>query len=157
MSKYVIYISLPKYLSEWLTHSLGNPVAFPVGSPQNAVIRTFIKPLPDGETPDTGGAGMTAICIPDSIAKPADKYNHITKRGKEAVAETVKDLFLRALWTDINPLTEAPVGINKLIAAWCEAHGIDIDSSEAVRQCFYRIRKEYCKKGINLKSNTRKK
>lgn len=157
MSKYVIYISLPKYLSEWLTHSLGNPVTFPMGSPQNAVIRTFVKQLPQGESPDCGGEGMTAIVIPDSIAKPASKYNYITQRGKTAVAETCKDLFLRALWTDINPLTEAPVGLNKLIAAWCEAHGIDIDRVEAVRQCFYRIRKEYCKKGINLKTSTRKK
>ena len=46
MSKYVIYINLPKYLSEWLVFRLGDPVVFPASSPQNAVIRTFLNTPP---------------------------------------------------------------------------------------------------------------
>lgn len=157
MSQFVIYIPLAKYLSEWLTHRLGNPVVFPASSPQNAIIRAFIIERPDGAAPDTGGAGLTAIAIPDSVAKPPEKFHHMTQRGKQAVAESCKDLFLRALWSDISPLVDSPVGLNTLIGAWCETNGIGIDRIETVRQCYYRIRKDFGKSGINLRNCSRKK
>lgn len=156
MSSYVIYIKLPIYLSEWVTSRLGNPVEFPYGSPQNAVIRTYITKRPDGAPVDLGGDGTTAIAIPDSVAKPPEIYNYMGDRGKAAVAETIKDLFLRQLWTEISPLTSAPVKLNKLIAAWCELNGIDIDRVETVRQCYYRIRKDYAAHGIRLKNCSQK-
>ncbi len=156
MSQFVIYIQLPKYLSEWLTHHLGNPVVFPASSPQNSIIRTFLLEKTNNTQPDCGGPGMTAIAIPDSAAKPPERFHHMTQRGKEAVAESCKDLFLRALWADISPIVESPVGLNKLIGAWCEANGIDIDRIETVRQCYYRIRKDYAKRGINLRNFSRK-
>lgn len=157
MDKYCIYINLPLYLAEWITANLGTPVMFPVGSPQNAIIRTFLKRQPEGVAPECGGAGLTAVAIPDSAAKPAEKYHYLTPKGKAAVAEACKDLFLRALWCDISPLSEAPVGLNALIAAWCEGNGIGLDRVEAVRQCYYRIRSSYARQGINLRMATRKK
>lgn len=156
MSRFVFYIKLPKYLSEWLTARLGTPVEFPYGSPQNAIIRTYISKRPDGAEVDCGGEDVTAIAIPDSIAKPPEIYNYMGERGKAAVAETIKDLFLRQLWADISPLVSAPVKLNKLIAAWCEMNGIDIDRVETVRQCYYRIRKDYAKHGIRLKNCSQK-
>ncbi len=152
MSQFLIYLKLPKYLSQWVTDRLGNPVVFPASSPQNAVIRTYIrKRLPSEPVDCLPPEGYTAICIPDSIAKPPEVYNHLGERGKLAMQETIKDLFLRELWSDISPLEKAPCGLNKLIAAWCENHGIDIDRIETVRQCYYRIRKAYQQRGINLK------
>lgn len=157
MSKFVIYINLPLYLSEWLTTHLGNPVVFPPSSPQNAVIRTFLLKPPPGHIPDLGSEGDTAIAIPDSVAKPPEKFHYMTRAGKQAVAETCKDLFLRHLWSDLSPLKEAPVGINSLIRAWCEANGIGLDRVETVRQCYYRARKDFGNFGINLRNSTRKK
>lgn len=157
MSQFVIYINLPKYLSEWLTHRLGDPVVFPASSPQNSIIRTFLIERPRETPPDTGGPGLTAISIPDSVAKPPEHFHHMTQRGKQAVAESCKDLFLRALWSDISPIIDSPVGLNTLIGAWCETNGIGIDRIETVRQCFYRIRKDFGKKGINLRNCSRKK
>lgn len=155
MSQYLIYIKLPRYLSQWVTNRLGNPVVFPASSPQNSVIRTYIRERRKDEpvetfSPDTD----TAIAIPDSIAKPPERYNHIGPRGKLAVAETIKDLFKRELWCDISPLENNPCGLLKLISAWCECHGIDIDRTETVRQCYYRIRKDYMDRGINLKKKS---
>lgn len=152
MSQYLIYVNLPKYLAQWATTRLGNPVVFPAGSPQNAIIRAYIRKRLPGEAIDVrGDDDRTAIAIPDSAAKPPEEYNYMGERGKLAVVETIKDLFKRALWCDISPLEKSSCGLNKLIAAWCELNGIDIDRVESVRQCYYRIRADYAKCGINLK------
>ncbi len=151
MSQYLIYVNLPIYLSQWVTNRLGNPVVFPAGSPQNAVIRTYTRKRRNDEAVELPAPSQTAIAIPASAAKPPEIYNFIGKIGKEAVAESIKDLFLRELWCDISPLKNTSVKLNKLIAAWCEQHGIDIDRVETVRQCYYRIRKSYAAAGINLK------
>lgn len=157
MSKFVIYVNLPKYLSQWLTAKFGDPVVFPASSPQNAIIRTFLSKPPADYVPELGDESTTAIAIPDSVAKPPETFFYMTMKGREAVAESCKDLFLRALWCDISPIVKSSVGLNKLIAAWCESNGIDLDRVETVRQRYYRIRKEFAGHGVNLKSFTRKK
>jgi hypothetical protein len=153
----VIYIKLEQYLREWLTHSLGDPVCFPPGSNENAVIRAFIQPLPAGEAPSMGGGGCgeTAICIPDSKAKPACRYNHMGERGKRAVREAILDLFVRNLWSELRPIDSVNIGVNTRIAAWCELHGIGLERVETVRQKYYRIRNAYSKRGVCLHNLTR--
>ena len=155
MSQMVIYIKLEKYLSQWLTHSLGCPVRFPNGSNENAVIRTFIQRLPDGERPDFGSNDATPIYIPDSKAKPVSSYNYMGIAGKKAVKESIKDLFIQNLWNDLRRVEHTSVGINTRIAAWCEMHGIALDYVETVRQKYYRIRDAYTRRGINLQNSTR--
>ena len=157
MSQYVFYVHLEKYLAEWLTHSLGNPVVFPTASNENAVIRAFLQKTPDNETPQRPEDGDIAIAIPDSKAKPADTYNFMSESGKKAVREAVLDLFTRNLWNDMRCLENSPIGVNTRISAWCEMHGISLDGVETVRQRFYRIRDAYTKKGINLRNFSRKK
>ena len=152
MSNYNIYIKLPRHLHQWLTFTLGNPVVFPAYSNENAVIRSFLSKRPEGVDPEVAAPGLTAIAIPDSVAKPPEVYNHIGERGKAAVTEAIKDLFIRALWADMKPVTGSTVRVNTLLSAWCESHGIDLDCIENVRQSFYRLRKQYDKKGINLKN-----
>lgn len=66
MKDFVVYIKLEKYLSQWLTHSLGHPVRFPSQSNENSVIRRFIQKLPPGRQPEMAFEGATAIVIPDS-------------------------------------------------------------------------------------------
>lgn len=156
MSDFVIYISLEKYLHQWITHNLGNPVRFPQYSNENAVIRTFIIKTPPGVIPDDNRSGKTAVAIPDSSAKPPATYNHLGRKGQAALREAIKDLFLRALWSDISPLSSSPVGVNSLISAWCESNGIDLDHVETVRQCYYRLRRQYAEKGISIKNFKKK-
>lgn len=157
MSQFVIYIRLEKYLAEWLTHSLGNPVVFPNASNENAVIRAFVQRLPKDAQPDMATEGMTAICIPDSKAKPPASYNYMGEAGKKAVREAIMDLFIQNLWNDLKRIENANIGINTRVAAWCEMHGISLDRVETVRQKYYRIRDAYTKKGINLQSPSREK
>ena len=155
MSQFVIYIKLEKYLSEWLTHSLGCPVRFPNGSNENAVIRAFIQKTPEDETPEKASDDATPIYIPDSKAKPPESYNYMTDSGKKAVREAIMDLFTRNLWNELRPIDNINIGVNTRIAAWCEMHGIGLDRVETVRQKYYRIREAYKKRGINLQNFTR--
>lgn len=150
--RFVIYIRLEKYLAEWLTSHLGDPVVFPACSHANSVIRTFLTKLPAGARPNLNDSTMTAIVIPDSKAKPRSVYNYIGEKGQKAVKEVIKDLFKRSLWTDISPLEDSPVGLNTRIAAWCEMHGIGLDRVETVRQCYYRMRDSFTESGINLRN-----
>lgn len=155
MSQFVIYIKLEKYLSEWLTHSLGCPVRFPNGSNENAVIRAFIQKTPDNEKPEIAHDDATPIYIPYSKAKPPESYNYMTDSGKKAVREAIMDLFTRNLWNELRPIDNINIGVNTRIAAWCEMHGIGLDRVETVRQKYYRIREAYKKRGINLQNFTR--
>lgn len=157
MSNFIIYIRLEKYLSQWLTYSLGNPVRFPAQSNENAVIRRFLQKIPEGRQPELMNEGMTAIVIPDSKAKAPAVYNYLGPRAKEAVIEAIEDLFRRNLWAELGDMaTDQSVGVNKMIAAWCEMHGIGDDYVETVRQKYYRMRNAYTKKGVFLNSLTRK-
>lgn len=157
MSKIVLYIPLERYLSEWATSHLGDPIVFPAKSNENAIIRTFLKERPDGVPIELNPNGtLTAIAIPDSKSKPPEKYNYMTARGKDAVREMIKDLFKRQLWNDLNPIIHSNVGVNTLISAWCEMNGISLDRVETVRQCYYRMRDAYAKRGIILRSTTKK-
>ncbi|MCM1333372.1 MAG: hypothetical protein NC248_12280 [Bacteroides sp.] len=151
MSDFVVYVRLEKHLRQWLTSTLGDPVRFPSRSNENAVLRAFTIKTPPGCLPDTNREGKVAIVLPDSTAKPPETYNHLGRKGQDAIREAIRDLFLRSLWSEVSPLQESSVGVNALIAAWCESKGIDIDSVETVRQCFYRLRRQYARKGINIK------
>lgn len=150
MSDMVFYLKLEPYLHQWLTHSLGNPVAFPVGSAENALIRRFLRKLPSGCTPDLPDASMTAVVIPDSKAKPPHRYNYLGHSAKSAIRSVIEDLFRMNLWLEMQDMTNTCGGVNKKILAWCELHGIDDDYSEAVRQKYYRMRRAYDEKGIFL-------
>lgn len=160
MSQFCIYIKLKPYLKEWLVHSLGEPVVFPDHSNENAVIRTFIQRRPADAPVEINTAGeFTAICIPDSKAKPAEYYNYISHSGKKAIIEAIEDRFIQNLWGELSILTFSNYGkgINTHIEAWCEMHGISLDSAETVRQKYFRIRKAYTEKGIDLRNFSRKK
>lgn len=156
MKDFVVYIKFEKYLSQWLVHALGTPVRFPSQSNENAVIRRFLQKLPEDREPELMFDGATPVVIPDSKAKDPSIYNYLGPRAKEAVIEAVEDLFRRNMWSELGDLNDCGVGLNKMIAAWCEMHGIEDDYVETVRQKYYRIRKAYNEKGLFLGSLTRK-
>lgn len=155
MSNFCIYLKLEKYLHQWLTSSLGHPVAFPSQSNENAVIRRFLQKNPKDQLPSLMKEGLTSIVIPDSKAKDPSVFNYLGPHAQEAVIESIEDLFRRNMWAELGDMQDTTVGLNKMIAAWCEMHGIDDDYVETVRQKYYRIRKSYTTKGINLHSLTR--
>lgn len=156
MNNFILYLKLETYLAQWLTNSLGDPVRFPVQSNENAIIRRFLQKCPQGREPETFAPGLTGIVIPDSKAKNPVVYNYFGPKAKDALIEAIEDLFRRNMWAELGDMFDGSVGLNKVIAAWCEMHGIDDDYTETVRQKYYRIRKAYGKKGIFLNTLTRK-
>lgn len=149
MSRFNIYLQLPAYLAEWLTHSFGSPVEFPPNSNECAIIRAFIQRLPPGALPDTVKDGNVAVAIPSSKAKPPMYFNYLSPRGKAALSEAIMDLFRRNLWAELSRV-DTSARLNSKIYAWCEMHGIDIVHADTVRQKFYRMRNAYNRKGIFL-------
>lgn len=157
MSDFVVYVKLPPFVSQFLVHSLGNPVVFPPQSIENSTIRVFISKLPEGKVPETSSPELTAIAIPDSKSKPAVTFNYLSPRGKKAIVECCDLLFNRCLWTELGDSSNIGCKILTAIYAWCELHGIDIDYADTIRQRYYRIRDNYAKRGIDLMKKTREK
>ena len=85
--------------------------------------------------------------------------NANARQSKVAVIEAIEDLFLQNLWDELATLAHMNngKGVNSHIAAWCEMHGISLDHVETVRQKYFRIRKAYTEKGIDLRNFLRKK
>lgn len=157
MSKFVIYLKLEKYLSQWLQNSLGKPVVFPAQSNENAIIRRFTQKLPLGVLPEVESEDLTAIVIPDSKSKDPSVYNYMGRIAKKTLVSAIEDLFRMSMWNELNSLVESNAGgVNSLVAAWCEMHGIEIDYVETVRQKYYRMRQAYTRKGIVLQSFSKK-
>ena len=96
-----------------------------------------------------------AISLPESKAKPILEYNYLGPRARRAVKEMITDLFKIDLWASLKDIADRSCKLSSLISAWCEQHGIGIDYEDTVRQCFYRMRDQHAKKGINLNSTTR--
>ena len=93
MSKFVVYVEVEPYLKQWLTHSFGDPVEFPVNS---------------------------------------------------------NDLFRLNMWCDLGDLNDMPCKKMSAFRSWCVQQGIDIEFAETIRMKWYRMRKAYQEKGINL-------
>lgn len=96
-----------------------------------------------------------AISLPESKAKPIREYNYLGPRARRAVKEMITDLFKIDLWASLKDIADRSCKLSSLISAWCEQHGIGIDYEDTVRQCFYRMRDQHAKKGVNLNSITR--
>lgn len=96
-----------------------------------------------------------AILLPESKAKPVKEYCYLGPRARRAVKEMVTDLFKIDLWASLKDIANRSCKLSSLISAWCEQHGIGIDYEDTVRQCFYRMRDQHAKKGVNLNSSTR--
>lgn len=96
-----------------------------------------------------------AIELPSSKAKPVREYSYLGPRARRAIKEVVTDLFKMDLWASLKDIANRSCRLSSIISAWCEQHGIGIDYEDTVRQCFYRMRDQHAKRGVNLNSSTR--
>ena len=152
-----VHIKVERYIKEWLTFHLGNPVRFPERSYENEVIHRHLIRRPSTVPFEKPNEDTIAIVITDCRYRKPEHYNYLGRGGQRAVASAINALFKIQLWAECMPLMHAKGELNKGIDKWCADNGISLDAREAVRQKFYRLRKLYLDKGIVLHKIYRKK
>lgn len=157
MSKFVFYLKLQPFITQWLHYHYGNPVKFQPQSMENCTILQFTRKLPEGHQPDIAAEGLTAVCIPDNEKKDPATFNYLGPKGKEAVIECIERTFRLMMWRELNDLSAVGCSVLGAIDAWCEMHGIDIEYDRTILMRYNRIRKSYEKKGIDLRHRRRNK
>ena len=155
MSKFLIYLHVEPYIRQWLIHSFGNPVEFPASSNENAVIRRFTQKQPASLKPQKPSEDDVAICIPVCKYKNPETYNYLSLQAKKALEESISDLFRINMWNDLGDLADTSCKKMSAFRAWCTMHGIDVEYAETVRMKWYRMRKSYQTKGVNLFNHKR--
>ena len=155
MSKFLIYLHVEPYIRQWLIHSFGNPVEFPASSNENAVIRRFTQKQPASLKPQKPSEDDVAICIPACKYKNPETYNYLSLLAKKALEESISDLFRINMWNDLGDLADTSCKKMSAFRAWCTMHGIDVEYAETVRMKWYRMRKSYQTKGVNLFNHKR--
>lgn len=64
MSNFYVYLTVPEYLEQWITHTFGNPVELIKDSPEMRILNELLVKLPCGENPDSGEDANLTIPIP---------------------------------------------------------------------------------------------
>lgn len=155
MSKFLVYIKVEPYLRQWLQNSFGDPVEFPANSNENAVLRRFTSKRPSSINPEQPTEDMIGICIPASKYKNPETYNYMSESAKQALAESISDLFRMNMWKELGDLSDTSCKKMTAFRSWCCMHGIDVEYAETVRMKWYRMLKSYQKHGVNLFSHKR--
>lgn len=150
MSDFNIYLTVPKYLEQWMTNSFGNPVQLIKDSPEMRLLNELLVITPKNKTPDTGEGSNITIPIPYFKGKDPESYNYIHESGKVALIESFSTLFKKNLITEITALGNGHVKRAKLIYAFMEKHGIDEDHWDTVAQIHNRVTTKYFRKN-NIK------
>ncbi len=155
MSQILIYVQVPPYLKEWLIYHFGDPVVFPKGSPENAVIRTFISKRPDHIPVERPTDRDVSICIPENAYKRPQIYNYMGPRCRKALLQCIRDIFKTQMWSDLNFDFNTSGAVDTYISAWMERNGIGLDSFDTIKKMFYTIRRYHLRCDINLMKKTR--
>ena len=146
MKQKQILIPISGYLRDWVVYQYGEPVRFPARSYENAVLSRYLsKRAPLQSSPQDG----VLIELPQVRGKDAVCYCTISAVGISALIEAIDVIFRLDMWHSLASLLTQG-SINDGIRDWCLSRGISDEHVEAVRQKFYRARKEYAKNGIIL-------
>lgn len=145
MSQYVIYLSVPSYLDQWLRHEYWNAttgrVEFERGSNCHAILSQFLKKEPAGyERGDV--KGLLPVEVPTFKGMNPDQHNFLIDAGRKALVSALKRNFKTLLDRELSVFYSEDVNITELIEAFMEKHGIRYDPKdwETIRQMFYRLR-----------------
>lgn len=154
MQKNVVYIQLDGYLAEWLVNRFGNPVRFPSRSWENIILARYLSKKSSAPSSPSNTGHLIPICVPAVTDKPFSIYNHLPTRAEAMLIASIESIFRLDMFYS---LIHCVVDINEHVDVWCSQRGIDSEHREAVRQKFYRIRRDYEKNGVFLRKKYSKK
>ncbi len=156
MSQFNIYLKVEPFIRQWLVNKYGaEPIKFDIASVENSTIRLFLQKQPKDSVPQTQQPDEVAICIPESKAKPTVTYNYLGPYGKNALRETIEDVFKRQLWNELYDLSQCGCSVLNAVRAWMEANGIDIEYDYVIKMRYQRLREAYLRNDIDLRKKTR--
>lgn len=152
MSDYLIYLTVPDYLCQWLTHTFGNPVVLIKNGPESRVLNEFLVKTPANKQPDNGKDANISIQIPWFKGKDPREYNYIHNSGKSALIDSFQTLFDLNILEEVFALEKFSVNCRtyKLIYAFMEKHGIEEQHFDTVMQRYRRLKNKYKKVDINV-------
>jgi len=145
MSNFNVYLTVPEYLEQWITHTFGNPVQLIKDSPEMRVLNELTVKLPCNKMPDTGEGSNITIPIPYFKGKDPSVYNHLYDSGKNAMIESFCTLFDKNLYNEITDLQNGHIKRATLIYAYMEKHGIDEKHWDTVAKRWHRLNQKYAK------------
>lgn len=149
MKDHLIYLPLDGYLKDWLVNRFGVPVCFPPRSYEHAILVRHIRPRRAAEQPMLAAADRVPVAVPSIHGKAWDVYNYLGTTGQRMLTEAIENLFRLDMWHNLVPFITGK-SINKRLDEWCAGCGIALERREAVRQKFFRARKDYERVGIIL-------
>ena len=150
MKDIVIYLDVPPYLRDYLVHSFGFPVSLPHRSYENILLSSLLKPKSHRRRHLSDDATGLPVVIPKRSDKKPSVYNYLSDDGRLRVTRALKNIFKMHLWSDVFPLVNSHAPLNESIDQWCKSQGIAVEHREAVRQCFFRLRRNHEDYGIVL-------
>lgn len=135
------------YLSQWFVNEHGGsvPVRLVRGSVESKTLELFLTRRPEGVPVQAGGEGMTAIVIPSFRSRPAQTYNYLPPKARQALLSLVTSRFDVQLWNDLHRFGNIGKQQKELIYAWMEAHGMEPDARnwDAVAKRYQRLCDKY--------------
>lgn len=145
----LIYIPLGGYLREWVVNRFGSPVCFPARSYEHAILSRCMVSKGRSSAPDRPAPDCLPIVVPTIRGRDWGTYNSLSRQGTRLLVEAIENLFRIDMWYSLIPQLTAG-SINQHIDDWCKDRGIRLEHREAVRQKFFRIRRDYEAYGIIL-------
>lgn len=150
-SEIYIYLTMERYLVQYVTHHWGDPVRLSVNSPESKLVRRFLDRQPNDIEPDLppdDGTMYVRLEIPYSKEKDPRIYNFLHPTSKKLLKDYFESLLVNNMCTELLELSCDPfINLSDLIFAYCEKHGMpnidDEKNFETIRQKFYRTRKKY--------------
>lgn len=148
MSEYNVYLQVPDYLAQWISHTFGSPVQLGRDSPENRIMNEMLTKLPNDSQPDTEANHNVIIPIPFFKGKDPRVYNYLYPSGKSALIESFKTLLKKNILEEVGSLEKHGLNCNisSIIYAFMEKHGIDQKHWDTVSQIYFRSRKRYFQK-----------
>ena len=145
MSEHNIYLQVPDYLAEWITHKYGNPVQMVKDSPEMRVLNEMLVKRPQSIELEQSPGYNLVIPIPHFKGKDPQYYNYMYDSGKSALIESFSSLFKKSLYCEISALQNVEIKRATVIYAFMEKNGISANHWDTVAQIYHRIKQKYFK------------
>ena len=154
MSDICVNLAMPSYLRQWFINRHGGcePVKLVRGSAESELLRMYTVRQPDGAVILPKQEGEVAICIPSYKNHDPRTYNYLTKLGKEALLDIIKNDFRVDMWDYLHDFDKYGRELKSLILLYMELRGIKETGS-----CWDRIAKIYQRKRNSYKTSEKRK